>query len=146
MPKRKLPLAKRLKRLKTRLWALISQIVRLRDGQCILCGNTETLQAHHWIVHARGSIATQFLPENAVTLCYSCHIFKVHQRGDAFFLDQIKAYMIPKFLDEERYEEIKFLGRGTTKWTEEDYKDRIVWAEEMYANLEIDCGYSVGRF
>jgi hypothetical protein len=61
------------------------------------------------------------LIDNGVTLCYACHMFKVHGRGDAFFFDEIKKYMFEQCdVTEERYEQIKQLGRGITDFCLED--------------------------
>jgi hypothetical protein len=79
----------------------------------------ETLQAHHWIVHSGSSLGTRFLVDNGATLCYPCHIFKVHGRGDAFYFDQIRAYMASR-VDEERYETIKRVGREPAQFSIED--------------------------
>ena len=109
-------LFKRLKKECHRLWSLA---VRRRDKKCILCQSIHGLNAHHWIVHARGSLATRFLVLNGVTLCYACHIYKVHGRGDAETFDIIKEYM-KRYLHEQRYFEIKQLGHGIAKMTVED--------------------------
>lgn len=117
---RKATRKQRTKRVKVLLQKKWSLSVRGRDQECVLCGKTENLQAHHWIVHASGSLGTRFLVENGVTLCYGCHMFKVHARGDAETLDSIKKYMIPQFLTEDRYEEVKSLGRGISNVTLEE--------------------------
>lgn len=121
MAKRKVWTRDRLfKSLKTEAHRLWSLAVRARDGKCVLCQNRETLQAHHWIVHARGSLQVRFIPENGVTLCYTCHIYKVHGRGDADLMDRIRDYMVPRFLSPERYEEIKRLGNKPVEFELED--------------------------
>ena len=105
-----------IRRAKKRCHDLWSKAVRARDNnRCILCGKTEGLNAHHWIVHAAGSLGTRFLLGNGVALCYGCHIFKVHARGDAQYMDQIKSYMIPKFISQEEYEIIKIKGNQICK-------------------------------
>ena len=117
----KFPRAVKFRRAKKRCHDIWSKIVRRRDGECVLCGNTETLQAHHWIIHSGSSLSTRFLIDNGVTLCYACHIFKVHGRGDAVHFDQIKTYMFGKSgLTAARYEEIKVLGKEIAHFSLED--------------------------
>lgn len=119
---------------KKRCHELWSKIVRRRDGCCILCGTTETLQAHHWIVHAGSSLGTRFLLNNGVALCYPCHIFKVHGRGDAFYFDQIKDHMTRQFVTEAEYDEIKSIGRSPVQFSLEELEQiearlKTVWGE-----------------
>lgn len=131
-------LFRRIKKICHNLW---SKVVRARDGRCVLCGNSETLQAHHWIVHAAGSLLTRFLPENGVTLCYACHIFKVHQRADSELLDRIKEHMT-KHLDWPRYEEIKAMGHCPNELTLEDLQRK---AEELRSMLPGERSVSIIR-
>lgn len=122
--------------LKKETWDICSKVVRQRDGhKCILCGSTKGLSAHHWIIHARGSLATRFIEANCVTLCYACHIFKVHARGDAGTLDQIKTYMIGRFLDLETYEKIKLLGNGISDMAPEELAEIKFALEARYAKM-----------
>jgi hypothetical protein len=55
--------------------------VRLRDGKCMLCGNTDHLAAHHFIVSSARSLQSRFDPSNGIALCYGCHIHKVHKEA-----------------------------------------------------------------
>lgn len=132
--RKKRPLFDRLRDACHVAWSIF---VRTRDGRCVLCGTTENLNAHHWVIHAAHSLATRFIPENGVALCYGCHKFKVHIRADAGCLDDIKGYMIPRFLSVERYEEIKALGKGTTKLTTEDLDFRLRYLNECLADLRL---------
>lgn len=65
------------------LW---SQAVRNRDGKCIMCYKTETLQAHHWLFRRGHSMALAVDIANGATLCYGCHIGRVHHDGDGDFI------------------------------------------------------------
>lgn len=70
-----------------KLDALWSECVRKRDKFCQVCGKTENLQAHHWLVRKARSLQTRWDVRNGITLCYSCHICKLHgHSGDAIFL------------------------------------------------------------
>ena len=116
------------KRLKNKvLPALWSIRIRKRDGnRCIMCGKSSeevALNAHHWIVPAGRSLRTRFILDNGVSLCYACHIFKVHKDGAAQHMDAIRLYM-RRFVSEERYEEIKRMGNDPWQPTLEDF-DRI---------------------
>lgn len=55
--------------------------MRQRDGKCVLCGSTNSLAAHHFIVNAARSLALRYNPDNGVALCYSCHIHKIHKEA-----------------------------------------------------------------
>lgn len=75
--------AARLKAQNDKLW---SEIVRRRDGKCLVCGRTDSLQAHHAIVTKRRSLATRWHLGNGVALCYHHHLHQLHREGDAVFL------------------------------------------------------------
>lgn len=63
-----------------------SEIVRQRDGKCLVCGKTEYLAAHHYI--RRSVKSTRLLPDNGITLCPSHHTFShefsAHRTPEAF--------------------------------------------------------------
>jgi len=48
-----------------------SKAVRLRDGACVRCGNTETNQAMH--IYGRRNKAVRYSLDNLLTGCYTCH-------------------------------------------------------------------------
>jgi 5-methylcytosine-specific restriction endonuclease McrA len=56
---------------------LFSKVVRQRDKQCQRCGTTENLQCSH--VLPRTFISVRWNPENAIALCYRCHIYWWHK-------------------------------------------------------------------
>ena len=58
-----------IKRTNADIWA--SKAVRLRDGACVHCGNTETMQAMH--IYTRKNKATRYSLDNLLTGCYACH-------------------------------------------------------------------------
>ena len=70
MKKPRKPSITTLKRKCDQAWSLL---VRTRDGQCVVCGRRENLQAHH-LIH-RASLFFRHNPENGVTLCPLCHEF-----------------------------------------------------------------------
>ena len=109
------------KRIKKRLHDLWSKLVRHRDKACVLCGESEkVLNAHHWIVNAGRSLSVRFCLGNGVTLCYSCHIFKVHQTAAAVYTDKIRDYMIPDHISMDDFNRITVLAEERSDFTLED--------------------------
>lgn len=82
---------KKIKSLKNKCDKLWSEAVRTRDVECILCGKKDTLQAHHWIHSKAQGNMHRWEIKNGVTLCYACHIHKVHKYSSADILDQLKG-------------------------------------------------------
>ena len=73
-----------------------SRAVRARFGKCMGCGKLPDqcqLHAHHWWCTKARSLRLRFDIDNGIALCYSCHIGKVHQQGDGFFIDFIRRTM-----------------------------------------------------
>lgn len=58
-----------IKRDQADIWC--SKAVRLRDGHCLRCGNTETLQAMHLV--GRRNKVTRYSLDNLLTGCAACH-------------------------------------------------------------------------
>lgn len=56
---------------------LFSEYIRKRDGKCLRCGKTDTLQCAHII--GRRNHHLRYDPQNAITLCYACHIHWWHK-------------------------------------------------------------------
>ena len=74
------PTRKGLVRSNDKLW---SQIIR-SIGTCEICGNTETLQAHHWHTGKKaGGYGVRWLLDDGVCVCAKHH-FEAHQSGGAF--------------------------------------------------------------
>lgn len=86
---------------------LASEVVRKRDGRCLMCGATENLQAHHFIVTKGSSTKHRWDLHNLLTLCYSCHIHKVHSTASLKWLGILKkAAIINGICTEQDIEEI----------------------------------------
>lgn len=83
-----------LKKLIKKADSLWSQCIRTRDGQCVLCGSKNSLQAHHWIVTRNQSNKYKYDLRNGVTLCYGCHIHGVHRNPSVYLLDRLKTVCI----------------------------------------------------
>ena len=80
-PKIKLP---SLSAVKKALYADWTLRVKRRDGwKCLGCGCTDrSLSAHHWFVSDHLSHAARYCIHNGATLCYACHIRRIHQNPD----------------------------------------------------------------
>jgi len=84
-----------LKRVKKALSALWSWCVRMRDGyKCLMCGKTKGLSAHHWLFAKGHCQPLAYNVDNGATLCYACHIRKLHKNGDGDFI--LRLYEIMK--------------------------------------------------
>lgn len=82
--------SEKISRLKKKCDELWSKAVRTRDGRCLLCGKTEGLAAHHYI-HTKGSsLHHRHNVKNGITLCFACHIYKVHTQATVAVLDEVK--------------------------------------------------------
>lgn len=95
---------KRLKKAGLVLWSLV---VRKRDGnRCLMCGKTEYMQAHHWLFRKSHSVRLALDPANGATLCYGCHIGRIHHDGDGDFVlrlaDKMTAIVGPLKVEEMR--------------------------------------------
>lgn len=82
---------KKIKALKNKCDKLWSEAIRTRDGECILCGKKDGLAAHHWIHSKAQGNLHRWDVKNGVTLCFACHIYKVHSYASADILEQLKA-------------------------------------------------------
>ena len=86
---------------------LASEIVRKRDGRCMMCGKRENLQAHHFIITKGASTKHRWDLRNLITLCYSCHIHKVHSTASLKWISILKkSAILNKVCTEQDIEEI----------------------------------------
>ena len=88
------PKTKSIKQLRTEADRLASEVVRLRDRRCLMCGATENLQVHHFIVTKGCSTKHRWDLHNLLTLCYSCHIHKVHSTASLKWVGLLKKSAI----------------------------------------------------
>lgn len=63
--------------LKKKADTLFSEYIRKRDKRCLRCGKTTSLQCAHII--GRRNHRLRYDPQNAITLCYACHIHWAHK-------------------------------------------------------------------
>ncbi|MDR1943063.1 MAG: HNH endonuclease [Endomicrobium sp.] len=88
---RKKPLTK-LKKELDKMW---SKRVRERDGKCMLCGaKDKQLYAHHYIVNRARSVKYRWDLRNGVSLCYTCHMYKVHKTASFEYVGALADYAI----------------------------------------------------
>ena len=73
---------------------LASEVVRKRDGRCLMCGTTENLQVHHFIVTKGASTKHRWNLHNLISLCYPCHIHKVHSTASLKWVGLLKKSAI----------------------------------------------------
>lgn len=93
-PIRKVSRKDQIKRQKKAGLVLWSLVVRKRDGnRCLMCGKTEYLQAHHWLFRRSHSVRLALDPANGATLCYGCHIGRIHHDGDGDFMLRLAEKM-----------------------------------------------------
>jgi 5-methylcytosine-specific restriction endonuclease McrA len=111
------PTLKGIKKQLDKEWSLA---VRNRDAnKCVMCGNTDGLQAHHWVVRKARSLNVRWHTDNGATLCYPCHIWKLHTYADMDFVLEFKSRM-DQIVSPERQEVIKTLAREKADYSTED--------------------------
>ena len=87
---------------KKRLDIICSEVIRKRDKRCLVCGRSDHLQAHHAIKRKHGGGVTRWVLKNLVTLCYGCHIGKLHGSSDSDFLEEYLAKLDKKIPEVNR--------------------------------------------
>lgn len=93
-PKTKLPALSKVKKALYADWALR---VKQRDGwKCLLCGSENKPTTHHWCVSDHHAHAARYSVANGATLCYACHIRRVHSRADFVSVDAVRRAVLAK--------------------------------------------------
>lgn len=95
---------------------------RIREGDCMYCGSTQYLQAHHLV--GRSNKATRLMSENCVVLCAKHHTFSsefsAHLTPEKFKKWFKKLYII-------RFKAVT--KRALEHWTErqavEEFKNKL---------------------
>jgi hypothetical protein len=105
-------------KLKRRLWTEFSLFIRNRDkGICFSCGRKvegKGYHAGHFIAKSIGGLALYFNENNVHGQCYHCNI---NLGGNQWEYGQR--------LGKEKVEELMKLKQVFTKWSEQDYLDKI---------------------
>ena len=107
-------------KLEKKLDELWSKAVRGRDGECLVCEKSPphvVLNAHHWIKRKAQSLKHKWDLRNGVTLCFRCHIHRVH-KGELEAIDKMKEGAFKRaVVTREAYEEIKeYHSKGEVKY------------------------------
>ena len=105
-------------RLKHKLWANFSLYIRTRDNfTCFTCGRKgegSGIHAGHFISKSVGGIALYFHEDNVHAQCYNCNI---NLSGNQWEYGQR--------LGKEKVDELMKLKEHITKWSEQDYLEKI---------------------
>lgn len=135
--------ADKIKRLRNKCDKLWSECVRERDGECILCGRKDTLQAHHWIHSRAQGNNTRWDVKNGVTLCYACHLHKVHTYASADIFEQLKKAAFERgIVTPQEYEDIAN-SRNIVRFGVGDFEQIKEMLEDYLAKLDQNY-YAVG--
>ena len=122
---KKIPKANRIKRLKKKGLVDWSIAVRRRDGnKCLMCGKTEYLQAHHWLFRRSHSVRLAFDIANGATLCYGCHIGRIHTDGDGDFMLRLADRMIA-IVSPEKVAEMRETARHPSPVNEDELRSLV---------------------
>lgn len=104
-----------------KLWSIK---IRERDGKCLKCGNTSSLQAAH--ILSRKNLNIRFDLENGLTLCIRCHLYWAHKEPIEF-TKWVEYHLGKKKVDElyKKSQEIKHGGfsREELEKIEEELKN-----------------------
>ena len=106
------------KRLVDELDGLASQLCRLNwNMRCGMCGKEGTQSHHYWTKRAHGAI--RFDCRGHIWLCYSCHIFKVHGKGDT----ETARDAIINRVGQESFDALKRESQTVRKYTMDDLRN-----------------------
>ncbi len=109
--------------LKKQCDVLFSKVIRLRDGKCLKCGTTENLQCAH--IASRKHLAGRWESDNALTLCYRCHIHWAHKEPIEF----------SEWVKENYYEMWTEAGSVTARLFKPNYELILDQLTERYQGL-----------
>lgn len=109
--------------LKKELWKVFAEYIKKRDDWiCYTCGKRVSgfnCNAGHFIPKAAGGIALYFHEDNVHTQCAACNLFLAGNQ-----------YIYGKKLGEEKVKELYAIKTKITKWSTQDFLDKI----EYYKN------------
>jgi len=95
---------------------LFSKIVREGKG-CLRCGKKTNLHCAH--IFSRRYMTTRWNLDNAIPLCYACHIFWCHRNPIEFTI------FVTKILGEEKLEELRKLSLEKSAYTVQDLEQLL---------------------
>ena len=111
-----------------------SKCVRARDGMCVHCGRSDTLQAMHIV--GRRNKAVRWSMDNAVTGCAACH--RYFTENPLAFHDWLRSIYGDGHLDLLREK-----SRAILKTTKELRKEIAKHYREEYKKIESDPDHEV---
>jgi len=101
------------KRIKeTKLDKVFSLWIRSRDKRCLKCGKTENLQCAH--IYSRIARSVRWDSDNAITLCYACHIGWAHKYPLEF------AEFVEKLLGKRKLKGLKSRYYSLKSWSQKE--------------------------
>lgn len=130
----KAKLLRSLKRKADKLWSIY---IRKKFGKCIICGSTERLQAHHFVVRKALSNNTRWNILNGVACDYKCHLKELHGNCTLEVLD-IYLEAINKYFTKDDLESVRQLSKIKHEYTIEDMYKVIDELEKEICKLEMD--------
>lgn len=98
--------------------------VKKRDGfRCVICPETEGLEAHHYINPAGSCLATRYIFDNGATLCFNHHMgqYGIHSGclSTSRALDDAMLAKVPA----QRRTQIEGLRHTIVKWGMPDLRE-----------------------
>jgi 5-methylcytosine-specific restriction endonuclease McrA len=110
--------------LKKKLWKLFSEYIRRRDkGICFTCGRVQDWKlcdAGHFIPRSVGGLALFFHEDNVHAQCKRCNMPPLCGN----------QYEYGRRLGEKKVKELRKLQSQITKWSRQDYQDKIAHYQE----------------
>lgn len=135
--------SEKIKRLRKKCDTLWSECVRTRDGECVLCGKKEGLNAHHWIHSRAQGNMHRWDVKNGITLCMPCHRYKVHTYASADIIERLKDEAFARgIVTPQEYEEIAD-NHTIAKFGVEDYEHIKDYLQAYLESLDANF-YAVG--
>lgn len=102
-----------------KIWATL---IKQRDGfRCRMCGSAGSLNAHH--VFGKRSRILRYSISNGVTLCASCHLYRVHGSNGRIALDALKK--IREIVGEDTWAELERLEKDKAKLSLAEAYERL---------------------
>jgi len=122
--KRKKPTVSKLKK---KLWKVFTLYIKNRDKwTCFTCGRQAKgagMHSGHYIAKSVGGLALYFHEKNVNAQCYHCNI-DLSGNSDVYIQKLIGKY------GEEVIDEIRLLRQEITKWTIQDYEEKILFYQD----------------
>lgn len=133
----------KIKRLRNKCDKLWSEAVRTRDGECVLCGKKDGLNAHHWIHSKAQGNLHRWNVKNGISLCFACHLYKVHTYASADILEQLKQAAFTRgIVTPEEYEAIAN-NHAIAKYGVADFEQIKAYLTDYLESLDPNF-YAVG--